>query len=1119
MLHMIIGGAGCGKSTRLMERVQAQVAAGERVITLVPEQFSYEFDQKLYRILGPKAFNQLETHSFKSLARSVFQRFGCVPDGRKNADELTRMALLYQAVTAVSEREKKLRLLGRQCRQTSFLSELSAMFAQFRRNGIQPEQLYSSSALLNGRLQEKMLDLFEIYQKYDQLLAQHHLKDTETDLTETAVIANGQDAFLGDVVCLDEFESFTEDEYAMLDVLLSSCKDVYIALRIDSTSAAPFSLFETVQGTMLRLKQLAAKLHISVETERCETPYRFQSEELRWLNQHIFRNTLPFTGDAPHLHILEAQSPEEEANYVCATIRRMLAQDTALRCRDVAVLSNQMSDYKSILETAMERYALPYYMDEKESMCYTPFLVYLHTLLGLLQNTKPDTELLLRLGKTGMTSCTPEEIAVLENYCYTWQIEGKTWNTAFTGGSCEDAESVRKKLLSPLQSLREKLRGFHTGAEFCRLLYDFLTEQEIEEQLNQQLMAIAEEEQRMQTQEEWALVWNSFVEILEHLTLLYQEWELELPEFCAILSSLTSSIQRATPPRTLDAILISQGSTARLNVPKIVFLLGVCEGAFPAFPGGSAVFSDRDCQTLEEMELPVAKSKESQMADARLAAYKLLSSASHALYLTYPQVTVTQQKCYPSAVTAQMQRMFPGAETLRQSCSSLGTSYYSATLHAAYYQYVQNYAEQSADTASVGALLWDDPVYAQRLEGLTRFTVRHDENEPLFSIADTALVGHYLGDTMQLSASALERYQKCPFLYYCNDILRLYQRQKMQMTGANSGSMVHFCLEQILRQYDKEHFLALSPEELKQEIRKNAAAYWQENMGGDFSKSGREQAMYHHAVSDVLPVLLHLQDEFRQSAFSPYCTELQITPGNPDFPPICLKTRDGHTVRLIGKIDRVDICRDGAQKWVRVVDYKTGEKVFSLGHLLYGLDMQMLIYLFSILSEGTALSDAQPAGVLYLPAGKVKSDQKRGASKTPEKKRNETYQMNGVLLRDAHLLTLMEQNGEGIYVPGKLDAKGELDTKKGTFLTQEQMRNLRKYVLEQLVDMAERVYHGEIDALPLELPKEDPCKFCAFSNICGNSELCRQRIPYGDSRMQEKKMMEILEELAEEENN
>lgn len=90
MLHILIGGAGCGKSTCLIQHLQKQLKAGEQILTLVPEQFSYEFDQKLYRILGPVAFNQLETHSFKSLARAVFQRFGCVPDGKTNADELTK---------------------------------------------------------------------------------------------------------------------------------------------------------------------------------------------------------------------------------------------------------------------------------------------------------------------------------------------------------------------------------------------------------------------------------------------------------------------------------------------------------------------------------------------------------------------------------------------------------------------------------------------------------------------------------------------------------------------------------------------------------------------------------------------------------------------------------------------------------------------------------------------------------------------------------------------------------------------------------------------------------------------------------------------------------------------
>ena len=81
------------------------------------------------------------------------------------------------------------------------------------------------------------------------------------------------------------------------------------------------------------------------------------------------------------------------------------------------------------------------------------------------------------------------------------------------------------------------------------------------------------------------------------------------------------------------------------------------------------VFSERDCEFLpEDVRLSVAKPVESQMADARLAAYKLLSSASHALYLTYPVVDVTHQKCYPSAVIAQIQRTSGGGNPASELC-------------------------------------------------------------------------------------------------------------------------------------------------------------------------------------------------------------------------------------------------------------------------------------------------------------------------------------------------------------------------------------------------------------------------------------------------------------------
>ena len=36
------------------------------------------------------------------------------------------------------------------------------------------------------------------------------------------------------------------------------------------------------------------------------------------------------------------------------------------------------------------------------------------------------------------------------------------------------------------------------------------------------------------------------------------------------------------------------------------------------------------------------------------------------------------------------------------------------------------------------------------------------------------------------------------------------------------------------------------------------------------------------------------------------------------------------TVALKGKIDRIDICRDGDKSYLRIIDYKTGKTVFDI---------------------------------------------------------------------------------------------------------------------------------------------------------------------------------------------
>lgn len=1122
MIHIITGGAGAGKSTFLMHYIQRHIREEDHILTLVPEQFSYEFDRKLYEFLGSQEFNQLETHSFKSLVRGIFQKFGCTPDGRTNADDLTKTALLYQAVLYTAQREKTLRILGKQCHQKSFLDELSMTFSVFRRSGITPDMLFHFCNDLSGRLLEKTMDLFQIYQRYDRLLAEHHLKDTETDFTEAAGIANGQDAFLDYILVIDEFESFTEDEYELLLVLFSSCREIYIALRTEDIEKQPFSLFESVNRTVYRIQQMGKKLHIPVEMHSCQTAYRFQAPELSWLSRHVFRNTKPFSGNASQIHILEATSPEEEAEYACTTIRRLLAENEHLRCKDIVLLSNRISDYQNILETVMERYELPYHLDEKRSVMYMPLMVYLSTLLELLCQKHYQTEALLRLGKTGLTVCTEIEIAELENYCYIWQIQDKTWQEPFSGGDWEQIEPIRQKLTAPLNLLRKSCQEPKTGAAYCQILYEYLVQQNIEEQLNTKLSQISDDLLRTQMTEDWAFVWNSFIDILDHLAQLFDEMEFEFSEFSTLLSAMLHSIQRAVPPQTLDAILISQGSTARLNEPKIVFLLGVCEGVFPAKASGNSIFSEKDCHTLEHYALPIVKSKTEQIADARLAAYKLLSAASQSLYLSYPTVDVSHQQCYPAAVLTQIQQMFPNTPQLKQTSTEQGSIFYASSLRAAYYRYIQDYTLCSSDTASIEQVLAENAFYRERLLALEKLTQQYTEEKdaPIFQIQNPQVMEQYLGDHICISASALETFYLCPFRYFCQYTLRLFSRKKLQVSGIHSGSLVHFCLEQIFRQYAKDAFLTLSPKQLTDIAENYANQYWENEMGGNFSKAQREIASFHKTVAQMHQLLLHLQEELKQTSFYPYAVEAKISPDSPDFPSIPLYTKSNHTIRLTGSVDRIDLCQDHEKLWLRVVDYKTGGKQFRLGNLLYGLDLQMLIYLFSVTAPGTILHKATPAGVLYLPAGGITSDADREKENSVLAKRNATYKMNGILLKDPHLVALMEQECNGIYIPAKVDAKQQIVTdnrrKDGVFLSEKQMHGLRNYVLQKLVDAAEQIYQGSVDAAPLNSAGYEKCSSCPYRNICGNADLHHVREVIEKSSQREMQVLQALEETTKE---
>ena len=76
MLRFILGGAGSGKSSRLTDLIDKAAENDKRVVVIVPEQFSFDSDKKLYKKLGCQRFNKILSVSFTTAAREIFEKYG-----------------------------------------------------------------------------------------------------------------------------------------------------------------------------------------------------------------------------------------------------------------------------------------------------------------------------------------------------------------------------------------------------------------------------------------------------------------------------------------------------------------------------------------------------------------------------------------------------------------------------------------------------------------------------------------------------------------------------------------------------------------------------------------------------------------------------------------------------------------------------------------------------------------------------------------------------------------------------------------------------------------------------------------------------------------------------------
>lgn len=1094
MLYLILSRSGGGKTTHIMNLIRDFSAANEKKLTLiVPEQFSFMSEKMTLEKVGARAMSNIDVVSFTSLGEKLVGKPAL--HQRRRLDDASKAVLMGMALEAVKD---KLKIYGSHTSKPSVIREFSALSSEFKQNSVSTDALrLALGGMEDGLLKMKLSDISNVLDAYDSLIENSYF-DPDDLLSELAQVMSESDYFAGRLVFIDGFRGFTAQEYEVIGRMFGKAKAVYVTLCTDDLNnpADETELFAHTKRTAMKLTALARRCgakvakpqYLSLGSKFNNFPpkfTRYDSPELAALERELFSpcpNTYEEKCDS--ITLVKSSDIYSECEYVACTAKKLIRED-GFRCRDIAVIARSSADYEAPLRSALKRCGIDVFDDSRQPVDASPVMNLVSSALEIVSKGF-DTETLMRFLKTELTGFTADEISEAENYCYLWQISGSGWLHAWEHnpsgfGAFEEKDreylehlnEIRQRIISPLCDFRDALEDTD-GEGAARALCLFLDK--IGAAANLKALAlelakagepgIAIELERM---------WDLLTELLDSFETVYRGRYITAKGFAETFSLMISVQTSGNLPQGLDEITIGSADRIRTASPKAVFIVGANSGVFPALPFGGSALTDNDRRRMNELGIELSDFGEYKLAEEKLIAYNAFCCASHKLFVCCPERNSKGEQLSPSELYIKIKTLFPACR--EADASELEEIYYIESKESAFELLARD--PGSITGASAEKYLSETGEYAGRLAALHRASEHRG-----FRIAYKKAAEALFGKNIYISASRAETYHKCAFSYFCRYGLKAMPRKPAELDPMQKGNVIHHVLEKLLSGYSPAELQALEPGELLSAIRELMNEYLAEFLDGA-GRSERFLYLYDRLALAVRDVAQRLIRELSHSDFVPVDFELRIgTDG--DIPPYELEAESGK-ISIIGAVDRVDSAVINGKKYIRVVDYKSSGKEFRLGDVINGLNMQMFIYLFTVLKNGKErYGEALPAGVLYYPANAPLISAER--SEDPDSiadKQQKRCRMNGIVLSDCDVVLAMDKTASGLFIPVDFKKGGM----KGSLISLAQLEKLKEKADKILIKMADSLHGGIIEALPVKSKSYDKvCEYCDYKPVCGYEE-------------------------------
>ena len=1111
-LRFYFGPSGSGKSHRIYEEIMQRAAQepGRNFLIIVPDQFTMQTQKDLVMRSDRGGILNIDVLSFGRLSHRILEEVGT-----KEMPVLddTGKSLVLQKIAA--DLKEQLPAMGSLLHKQGYIHEVKSAISEFMQYGISTQDMDKliASAEKRGALAMKLRDLKTLYRGFQDYIRDHFITTEETlDVLRRSLVKS---KILPDsVVVFDGFTGFTPIQNRLIQELMRVCEETIVTVTIGEEED-PYQmdgeqkLFHLSKKTVADLVKLAAEAEVTRGEDVFVKggPNRFaEAPALCYLEQNLFRYQYePYTEKQHEIHMFEALSPREEVHQTALYIRKLIREE-GLTYWDIAVVIGDLEGYASYVETEFGQLEIPCFLDRTRGIVLNPMIEYIKSALQLyIRDFSYDT--VFHFLRSGMADISREEIDELENYVIRTGARGyRTYSRLFTrrteemqqGSGQEDterAEETLERLNRIRQQFADTVEILHMAprakaGEYVDHLYDFLEQNQVQQKLLNYQQQF-EQEGDLAKAREYAQIYRLVMDLLDQIYELLGEEEISLQEFADILEAGFGEITVGTIPQNVDRIVVGDMERTRLKQVKVLFFLGVNDGNIPKNASKGGIISDMDREFLIESGTEMAPSPRQQMYIQRLYLYLNMTKPSERLYLSYAKVNSDGKGIRPSYLIDTVRKLFPQlAVEYPQNRSRLeqiegrqeGARYLAEELR----EYADGTLreEERQDFYLMYRAYETDPEGRDRL---TAAAFRRYKESGLSRIVARALYGRQLEN----SVSRLETYAACACRHFLQYGLSLQEREEFGFEVSDMGNVYHAVLENFAGKLAEsgrtwwdfdENF---ATQAIKEAVEGYAATYGETVL---YSSARNEYAITR--MSRILTrTVLTLQQHLKQGSFQPDDYELSFRFAE-DLDSIHVDLSEEEKMHLQGRIDRIDVSEDAEHVYVKVIDYKSGNKKFDLAALYYGLQLQLVVYMNAAMElESRKHPDKEivPAALLYYHIDDPTIE--TPVELTQEQINEEILtklRMNGVVNSDPAVVERLDRflQDKSKVIPVEKKKDGSFSARSG-ILSREELHVVSAYVDTKIRQIGREILDGKIAANPYEKGNEEACTYCAYKKVCG----------------------------------